>query len=101
MKEILSIVAIMCIARAVTAQPNYLNNPFPKTISVSGSAEMEIVPDEIFVNIQLSEYQKRGEPKKDLETIKTQFLQSTEALGIPDSLVSIIFYSGYSNSSYY
>ena len=30
-------------------------NPFPKTITVSGSAEMEVIPDEIYVNITLRE----------------------------------------------
>jgi len=37
----------------------FVNNPFPKTITVSGSAEMEIVPDQIFVNVELKEYQKK------------------------------------------
>ena len=42
------------------------NNPFPKTITVTGSAEMEISPDEIYVDVVLKEYQKRGEDKKDI-----------------------------------
>lgn len=82
------------------AQPNhtvFANNPFPKTISVSGSAEMEIIPDEIYVNIDLREYQKKGEPKKDIETIKTQFLEFCKSVNIPDSAISILSYSGYNN----
>ena len=39
-------------------------NPFPKTISVSGSSEMEITPDQIYVHITLREYQKKGEKEK-------------------------------------
>ena len=39
---------------------------------------MEIIPDEIYVNIQLKEYQKRGEDKKDIEAIKTQFLEAVK-----------------------
>ena len=70
---------------------------FPKTISVSGSAEMEIVPDEIFVNIHLREYQKKGEAKKELEIIKSQFLESCKAVNIPDSLISIAAFTGYNN----
>jgi uncharacterized protein len=101
MKKILSILAAACLCYIATAQtpPLFVNNPFPKTISVSGSAEMEIVPDEIFVNVLLSEYQKKGEPKKDIETIKTNFLESCKVVGIPDSVISIISYSG--NNNYY
>jgi hypothetical protein len=28
-------------------------NPYPRTITVNGSAEMEIVPDEIYVQVYL------------------------------------------------
>jgi len=74
-------------------------NPFPKTISVSGSAEMEIIPDEIYVNVVLREYQKRGENKKELEPIKTDFLNACKAVNLPDSIISIVSYTGY--NSYY
>jgi len=37
--------------------------PFPKTISVTGSAEMEIIPDEIYVQVDLREYKKNGRRK--------------------------------------
>lgn len=80
-------------SRSQTPSPN----PFPKTISVSGSAEMEVIPDEIYVNITLREYQKKGADKKELEAIKTQFLESTRAAGLPDSAVSIASFTGYSN----
>ena len=72
-------------------------NPFPKTITVSGSAEMEVIPDQIFVNILLREYQKKGESKKDLETIKADFLAACTNAGIADSLISIVSYTGYNN----
>lgn len=63
-------------------QSIFTNNPFPETITVSGSAEMEIIPDEIFVNIELKEYQKKGESKKDIKTIKSEFLQACKNDGI-------------------
>lgn len=72
-------------------------NPFPKTITVSGSAEMEVIPDQIFVNILLREYQKKGESKKELETIKSEFLNACASAGIADSLISIVSYTGYNN----
>ena len=73
------------------------NNPYPKTITVSGSAEMEIIPDEIYVNITLREYQKKGDDKKDIETIKTNFLEACKSAGLPDSAISIFSYTGYGN----
>lgn len=71
------------------------SNPFPKTINVTGSAEMEIVPDEIYVNIHLREYEKRGEPKMVLDKIKENFFSICRASGIADSSISIYSYGGY------
>src|SRR5688572_29671074 len=74
-------------------------NPFPKTITVSGSAEMEVIPDEIYVNITLREYQKKGEDKVEIEAIKTAFLNHCKSVEIPDSSISIYSYTG--ANSYY
>ena len=74
-------------------------NPFPKTITVSGSAEMEVIPDEIYVNITLREYQKKGEDKVEIEAIKTAFLNHCKSVAIPDSAISIYSYTG--ANSYY
>ena len=62
MKKLIIIVNIFLFANVINAQqpqPIFANNPFPKTITVSGSAEMEIIPDEIYVNVELKEYQKK------------------------------------------
>jgi len=98
MKKIFIAFLLIAFTSVISAQTTVLNpNPFPKTITVSGSAEMEVIPDEIYVNITLREYQKRGEDKKEIETIKTNFLESCKAAGIPDSLISIYSYTGYNN----
>lgn len=34
-------------------------NPYPKTITVTGSTEIEIIPDEIYVQVDLKEYGKK------------------------------------------
>lgn len=97
MKKLIIIASIFLVANSITAQPVqpfFTNNPFPKTITVSGSAEMEIIPDEINVNIELKEYQKKGEDKKDIESLKKQFLESAKAAGIPDSAISIVSFTG-------
>jgi len=49
------------------------------------------------VNIELREYQKKGEDKKNIEIIKAQFLESCKSTGIPDSSISIVSYTGYNN----
>ena len=72
-------------------------NPFPKTISVSGSAEMELIPDEIYVNVHLREYQKKGEEKTSLDQIKTQFVNNCRTAGVADSNISIQAYTGTNN----
>lgn len=99
MKQILLCASALFFGTLAKTQPTTpVPNPFPKTISVAGSAAMEVIPDQIFVDILLSEYQKKGESKKDLETIKTAFLESCRAAGIPDSLISIVSYYGNSNT---
>jgi uncharacterized protein len=88
---------LMFVAGAAVSHGQPTPNPFPKTIAVSGSAEMEIIPDEIFVNVTLMEYQKKGENKRDIETIKTHFLEACKAAGIADSMISIAAFSGTNN----
>ena len=71
-------------------------NPFPKTVTVNGSAEMEVIPDEIYVLVDLKEYDnKKSTPKTSIDVIKAEFLQHVRSLGIPDSAVSIAAYEGY------
>ena len=91
--------ALLCfvIVKAPAQQP--ATNPFPKTITVSGSAEMEVIPDQIYVYVSLKEYQKKGEDKKELEDIKADFLNACSASGIPDSMITIASYSG--DNDYY
>lgn len=88
-------VAVVLFTRALAQQP--AANPFPKTISVSGAAEMDVIPDQIYVNVVLREYQKKNEPKKDLETLKANFMESCHAIGLPDSIISIASYTGFNN----
>lgn len=46
----------------------------PKKIEVTGSAEMEIVPNEIYMTFTLKEYLDATKKKVKLESIKTDFL---------------------------
>ncbi len=94
----LTAIVVLCYASsAQNTQPGCF--PFPKTISVNGSAEMEIIPDEIYVQVDLREYKKRGEEKIDLDKIKTDFLASCKAAGIADSNIAVASYDGYNLAS--
>ena len=61
------------------------------TINVTGTAEMIMAPDEIYVQIDLTEYNKKGNGKVEIETIKNEFTKAAKALGITDS--NIVFIS--------
>lgn len=73
------------------------NNPFPKTISVTGSAQTNLIPDEIYVLVTLKEYDKKGAGKLTLDQIKSNFLDNCKSIGLPDSSVTIASYEGYNN----
>jgi hypothetical protein len=73
-------------------------NPYPRTITVAGSAELEIIPDEIYVQVHLREYEKRGQGKVDIETIRKDFLNKARSIGIPDTAISIATYGGNDNA---
>lgn len=79
------------------AKAQTVANPYPKTITVTGSAEMEIVPDEIYVNVDLKEYDKKGQGKIAIDKIRQDFLAAVRSLGIADSNISVAAYDGYNN----
>lgn len=97
MKHFFSLLLGVTSLSMALAQNVISPNPFPKTITVTGSAEMLVIPDEIYVNIVLREYQRRNENKKDLENIKSEFLASCTEAGIADSSISIQSYTGFNN----
>lgn len=70
-------------------------NPYPKTINVTGSAEVEVVPDEIYVQVELKEYEKKGGGKVSIEKIRQDFLAHARRISIHDTLISIAAYDSY------
>jgi len=91
MKQIITLVIASLLTTGLLAQAP---TPFPKTISVNGSADMEIIPDEIYVVVTLKEYEKKGTGKIDLEKIKSDFLSTCKNTGLPDSVITIASYEG-------
>jgi uncharacterized protein YggE len=78
----------------VTAQV-YDNTIRQRTINVNGTAQLEITPDEIYVQVELREYTKKNGEKIDIETIRNQFLAAAKSMGIADSDVVVQGYSGW------
>lgn len=76
-------------------------NPYPRTITVSGSAETEVKPDEIYVQVDLKEYEKKGAGKIGIEKIRQEFLAAVRSLGIPDTAVNIVGYGGYNGNPWW
>lgn len=97
MKKVTLLFAATAINVSLHAQSNTQPGcyPFPKTISVTGSASMEVIPDEIYVQVDLREYKKRGEDKTELEKIKSDFLADCRMVGIADNDISVASYDGY------
>ena len=100
MKKIVLLNMLLAICILLNAQSQMISNPYPKTINVTGSAEMDIVPDEIFVQADLREYKKKGGDKLELETIKANFLAVCKSIGIADSSISIASYEGNNYNSW-
>ncbi|MFL5808746.1 MAG: SIMPL domain-containing protein [Flavisolibacter sp.] len=92
MNKILFVLITIVISASTNAQTE--KNPFPKTISVAGSAEMEIIPDEIYVQVDLKEYEKKGQPKTSIDKIRQEFLGKAKSIGLPDSAITIASYDG-------
>ncbi|GAA4327085.1 SIMPL domain-containing protein [Flaviaesturariibacter amylovorans] len=93
------LLAVACLG--APAQSPAASYPFPRTISVTGTAEQELVPDEIHVQVELKEYGRPGAPKVTLDGIRRQFLNTVRSLGIADSLVNVVSYDGYNDAEWW
>ena len=94
MKRVYFLIISSFLMFSVIAQER---TPFPRTITVNGSAEMEIVPDEIYVQVHLKEYEKKGSGKLTIDKIRQSFLAAVRSLGLPDSSVSVSGYDANNN----
>jgi len=75
--------------------------PIQKTVSVSGSAETEVAPDEIYVQVDLREYNKKNGDKIDINNIKNNFLAACKSMGLTDKDVTVQSYQGYDQNYWY
>ena len=92
MKKMITAIAFVILALQVMAQEQ---KPAQRTISVNGSAETEVIPDEIYVQVELREYNKKNGDKIDINTIKNNFLAACKNAGLTDKDVTVQNYQGY------
>ncbi len=86
MKTILSfVVALLMGATTLFAQSNQLPKPI---IEVTGSAEMDIIPDEIYVSVTLREFMFERK-KQPIASIEKDFKEVTNNLKIDNKLISL------------
>src|SRR5436190_16010920 len=72
-----------------------------RKISVTGSAEMKIVPDEIYVSFTLQEYYNKQKSKIDIDQIQKDFLDKCTKAGISKDRIQIQNMSGFDQSTWY
>ena len=92
MKHLVASIIFICACTAAYAQ---VADPVQKRISVTGTAEMEIVPDEIYFRIELKEYLK-DKNKVSLEKLEKELTQAVTAAGIAKEDFMVEQVSGYS-----
>ena len=95
MKKVLIIFTACVFAMHAMAQEA---KPAQRIISVNGSSEMEVVPDEIYVQVDLREYTKKNGDKVDINTIKNNFLEACKSIGLTEKEVTVQGYQGYDNN---
>jgi uncharacterized protein len=102
MKKTSLLLLLALIASQLTAQTTTtsMTKDHIKHIEVAGTAELEIVPDEIFVTISLKEYfldEKSQKNKIAIETLEKQIVKAVAEAGIAKENLAIQGISGYKN----
>ncbi|HKG08130.1 MAG TPA: SIMPL domain-containing protein [Pedobacter sp.] len=96
MKKLLTLAFVALFSVSALAQQVDLR----KKISVTGSAEIEVTPDIIYISISLKEYLKDGNSKKKVEltTLETQLYNAVQKAGLPKESLTILNMSSYAAS---
>ncbi|MBW8685774.1 SIMPL domain-containing protein [Chitinophaga rhizophila] len=95
MKKVMFLLAGLFVASLTQAQQTD-NKPPVKKIEVTGSAEIEITPDEIYLDISLREF-KNKTTKVEIGTLEAQLQKAVKEAGIPagDLTISNVFGTNY------
>lgn len=95
MKKVMFLLTGLLVASLTQAQQAD-NKPPVKKIEVTGSAEVEVTPDEIYLDISLREF-KNKTTKVEMTTIEGQLHKGVKDAGIPatDLTIADVFGSNY------
>lgn len=90
-------ISTLIFATAFASNAQTMEKPLVKKIEVNGSAEQEVLPDEIYVSISLREYfkDKDNKNKIDIMVLEKQLQKAVEEAGIPKENFSIGAINGY------
>ena len=93
MKNLLALAFVALFSMSAMAQQVDLR----KKITVSGSAETEVMPDIIYISISLKEYLKDGNSKKkvDITELENQLFRAVQNSGIAKENLTITNLSSY------
>ncbi|MGN7819760.1 SIMPL domain-containing protein [Chitinophaga sp. 22536] len=94
MKKVMLLAAGLFFALSTFAQQ--ADNKQVKKIEVTGSAEIEITPDELNLDIALREYLK-GKTKVDITTLEKQLVKAIADAGLPKETLTIENVNGFNN----
>jgi uncharacterized protein len=96
-KSLLISTLIFTSAFVSNAQQVIMEKPLVKKIEVTGSAEQEVLPDEIFVTVSLREYfkDKDNKNKIDIMVLEKQLQKAVEEAGISKENFTIGTINGY------
>jgi hypothetical protein len=89
------LLAGLFITLGAWAQQTDSSKPPVKKIEVNGSAEIEITPDEIYLDIALREYYKTKTTKIDISTLEKQLEKAVADAGLPKESLTIENVYGY------
>lgn len=106
MKTIVCILttALMLPYTATFAQMSLVTTPeksFHRTIEVTGSAEMEVTPDEVYVSFTLQEYWNKDKKKLLIEDLSLKFVEKCVGAGVPKDQVQVSGATGYERYDWY
>ncbi|CAG5009608.1 hypothetical protein DYBT9275_04534 [Dyadobacter sp. CECT 9275] len=97
---LLSALLAGAVALESVAQVKYIEQLPQRKIEVTGTAEMEVVPDELYFNISLREYYGDEKNQKDkvlISTLEKQLVKAVAEAGLPEKSLSISGVGGYQN----
>jgi uncharacterized protein len=87
--------------KGLTQNQTYLVEDKTHKIEVTGSAEMDVIPDEIYLGITLQEYLNKDKVKIDIDQIQKDFLEKAAKAGISKDRIQIQNMSGFDQSNWY